>query len=272
MCLILFAHRPAEQRPLLVLANRDEFYARPTAAASPWDECRELIAGRDLVSGGSWFGARGVRWASVTNIREGLRHSHSHLSRGWLVRDYLLGSASPQAFLAKIAGQAAEFAGFNLLLGDGDELWYGNNRGAAGRPLEPGLYGLSNHLLDTPWPKVLHGKQALAELLAEPRLEDERAFAILADTTCAPDRALPDTGIPLELERALSAAFIVRDNYGTRCSTLLARTSDGSHRFIERRFAGTPEIWSQSEYNWQEPASMLDRCKTITENNPLQNA
>lgn len=250
MCLILFAHQPATQLPLLVLANRDEFYTRPSADAGPWDECPGLIGGRDLVSGGSWFGARGSRWASVTNIREGIRHSHSHRSRGWLVREYLLGSDTPQAFLAKLAGQAGEFAGFNLLLGDGEELWYGNNRGGAGRPLEPGLYGLSNHLLDTPWPKVRRGKQALAELLAGPRLDRDRAFAILADTTRADDRALPDTGIPLELERALSAAFIIRDDYGTRCSTLLARTDDGAHLFIERRFAGSPEIWSQSEFNW----------------------
>jgi len=259
MCLILFAHRPAEQIPLLVLANRDEFYDRPTAAAGPWDECRELIAGRDLVSGGSWFGARDTRWASVTNIREGLRQSHSHRSRGWLVRDYLLGKASPHAFLAELAGQAGEFAGFNLLLGAGEELWYGNNRGVAGRPLEPGLYGLSNHLLDTPWPKVLRGKQAMADLLAAPRLDRERAFAILADTSYAPDDVLPDTGIPLELERALSAAFIVRDNYGTRCSTLLARRSDGSHLFIERRFERSPELWNQCEYNWKDRASKLDR-------------
>jgi len=270
MCLILIAHRPAEKLPLLVLANRDEYYARPTAPADHWEECPDLIAGRDLVSGGSWFGARGARWASVTNIREGIRHSHSHRSRGWLVRDYLLGDESPRTFLNSRTERSAEYAGFNLLLGHGEELWYSNNRGVSAQRLEPGIYGLSNHLLDTPWPKVVRGKQALTELLKEPGLDHDRAFAILADTTRAPDNALPDTGIPLEWERALSAAFIVQDNYGTRCSSLLARTGDAQYLFIERRFEKSPEIWQQARFTWQGTVCGLDRYKFINENKPLQ--
>ncbi len=250
MCLILIAHRPGEQIPLLVVANRDEFYSRPTAAAGPWEECPDLIGGRDLVSGGSWFGARGVRWASVTNIREGIRHSHSHRSRGWLVRDYLLGNTPPQEFMAAIAGKTSEYAGFNLLLGDGEELWYGNNRGLSGRLLEPGVYGLSNHLLDTPWPKVVRAKQALTEALAQPRFDQDQAFAIMAETAIAPDSALPETGIPLEWERALSAAFIVKDNYGTRCTTFFQRSNAGQHLLIERRFKGSPRTWDQGAFTW----------------------
>ncbi len=250
MCLILIALRPDEQVPLLVLANRDEFYDRPTSAAGPWEDCPDLIGGRDLVSGGSWFGARGARWASVTNIREGIRHSHSHRSRGWLVRDYLMGTASPQEFMSAIAGQASEYAGFNLLLGDGEELWYGNNRGLSGRPLAPGIYGLSNHLLDTPWPKVVRAKRALAALLAQPRFDQEQAFAIMAETVIAPDSILPDTGIPLEWERALSAAFIVKDNYGTRCTTFFQRSNTGRHLLIERRFKGGFRTWDQGAFNW----------------------
>ena len=250
MCLILIAHRPAEPIPLLVLANRDEFYTRPTAAAGPWEECPELIAGRDLASGGSWFGARGARWASVTNIREGVRLNHSHRSRGWLVRDYLLGDALPQDYMAAIAGQASEYAGFNLLLGDGDTLWYGNNRGLEAQPLGPGVYGLSNHLLDTPWPKVLRTKQALAELLGQPRFLQEQAFAIMADTRPAPDSALPDTGIPLDWERALSAPFIVKNNYGTRCTTFYQRSSAGRYHLTERRFKGSPQTWDQGTFTW----------------------
>jgi uncharacterized protein with NRDE domain len=250
MCLILIAHQTSAQRPLLVLSNRDEFYARPTSAAGPWDECPEIIAGRDLVSGGTWFGARGTRWASVTNIREGLKHSHSHRSRGWLVRDYLLGNQAPRDFLTDLAEDSGEYAGFNLLLGNQDQLWYGNNRGISGYQLQPGIYGLSNHQLDTPWPKVLRGKQGLADLLIRPRLDHDRAFAILADTTRAPDAQLPETGVPLDWERSLSAAFIVRDNYGTRSSTLFAIEDDGQHHFIERRFERTPELWQQTEFAW----------------------
>lgn len=251
MCLILIAHRTAETMPLLVLANRDEFYARPTAAAAPWAECAELIGGRDLVSGGSWFAARGRRWASVTNVRDGVRHSHSQRSRGWLVRDYLLGGDSPQTFLARLSAQAAAYAGYNLLLGDGEELWYSSNRGVLPRRLAPGLYGLSNHLLDTPWPKVVRARQALANLLARPGLDREQALAILADTTRAADEDLPETGIPLAWERALSAAFVVKDNYGTRCSTLLTNTKDGRHLLVERRFQGPPDTWQESEFTWQ---------------------
>lgn len=251
MCLILIAHQLTEQMPLLVLANRDEFYARSTAAAEPWDECPELIAGRDLVSGGSWFGACGSRWASVTNIREGIRSNHhSTRSRGWLVRDYLLGKDSPQDFLAGMTEPAAEYAGFNLLLGDGTELWYRANRGVPGRRLEPGIYGLSNHLLDTPWPKVVRGKRAMHELLARPQLDRDSAFAILADTTRAADSELPNTGIPLEWERALSAAFITINDYGTRCSTLLLRSADNNHRFIERSFTRAAKTWDQCEFTW----------------------
>ena len=250
MCLILIAHHFTEQTPLLVLANRDEFYDRPAAEAAPWDECNELIAGRDLASGGSWFGARGLRWAGVTNFRQGIQHSHSHRSRGWLVRDYLLSMDPPQEFLARIADQTAEYAGFNLLLGHGEELWYFSNRGPAAQQLEPGIYALSNHLIDTPWPKVKHGKDALLALMTPAQVDLDRAFAILADTTLAADANLPETGIPLEWERTLSAAFIRGRNYGTRCSTLLMRAIDGSQLLVERRFAGSPENWEESRFSW----------------------
>jgi len=249
MCLILIAHQFADQTPLLVLANRDEFYDRPTAAAAPWEECGELIAGRDLASGGSWFGARGLRWASVTNVREN-KHRNSHRSRGWLVRDYLLSKNPPQEFLLNIAAQVTEYAGFNLLLGDDKELWYCSNRGPAAQRLEPGIYGLSNHLLDTPWPKVKRGKDALLGLMSYAQIDLDQAFAILADTTLAADADLPDTGIPLAWERALSAAFISTKNYGTRCSTLLMRSSGNRHLFTERRFAASPADWEESTFSW----------------------
>ena len=250
MCLILIAHQYTDQTPLLVLANRDEFYDRPTAAAAPWDECGELIAGRDLVSGGSWFGTRGLRWASVTNFRESMKNHHSHRSRGWLVRDYLLSNDPPQEFLLKIAGQVPEYAGFNLLLGNGKELWYCSNRGRAAQRVEPGIYGLSNHLLDTPWPKVKRGKDALRKLMKHAQIDLDEAFTILADTSLAADADLPDTGIPLAWERALSAAFISTKDYGTRCSTLLMRSASNSHLFAERRFAASPGSWEESTFSW----------------------
>jgi uncharacterized protein with NRDE domain len=173
------------------------------------------------------------------------------------VRDYLLGNDSPQDFLAGMAESASEYAGFNLLLGDRDELWYNANRDVPGQRLEPGIYGLSNHLLDRPWPKVERGKRSMHELLSRgpldltrPYLALDRAFAIMADTTRAADSELPDTGVPLEWERALSAAFITKNDYGTRCSTLLARSVSGKHVFIERRFTGEPDTWDQCDFTW----------------------
>lgn len=255
MCLILLAHRPEEPIPLLVLANRDEFYNRPSAAADSWQEHPAMIAGRDLVSGGAWFGVNHQRWAAVTNIREGFRDEEPHRrSRGWLVRDYLLGALPPADYLNSIEAAKTEYAGFNLLLGEGKQIWYTNNRGTGSKRLEPGLYGLSNHLLDTPWPKVMRGKQALASLLKRPSFNYDDAFALLADTTRAADSELPDTAIPLEWERALSAIFITMPNYGTRCSTLLMTTADVRQTFVERRYDSTPHIWQQSEFSWKTPA------------------
>ena len=156
----------------------------------------------------------------------------------------------PQEFLRKATGQASEYAGFNLLLGYGKELWYSSNRGPAAQRLEAGLYGLSNHLLDTPWPKVKCGKEALLGLMRQPRVDLDRAFAILADTSLAADADLPDTGIPLKWERALSAAFITSENYGTRCTTLLMRSAGNRHLFRERRFAASPGCWEESTFTW----------------------
>jgi len=258
MCLVLVAHQASAEWSLLVLANRDEFYDRPTAAASRWAECPELIGGRDLVSGGSWFGVRGSKWGSVTNVRDGKKPSHRDRSRGWLVRDYLLSGVSPQEFMSGLVSQREDYAGFNLLLGDREELWYCSNRGPLAQKLTPGVYGLSNHLLDTPWPKVVRGKRALSALLDNPSLDRDQAFSILADTTLADDEALPATGIPLEWERALSAAFISKNDYGTRCTTLLTRTTAGESHFVERRFSGRPDLWEETAFSWAPSGDLLD--------------
>lgn len=261
MCLILIAHQLTEQMPLLVLANRDEFYTRPTAAAGYWDESSGMIAGRDLVSGGTWLGARHDRWATVTNIREGFNNKANHISksRGWLVRDYLQGELSPGDFLATIKPSFNDFAGFNLLLGDARELWYTSNRGKDPRRLQPGLYGLSNHFLDTPWPKVVRGKTSLEKLLGRSSFDLEAAFTLLSDSTRADDANLPDTGVPLEWERALSSIFITMPTYGTRCSTILVVMADGRRRLIERRFTSGSQPWQMSEFSWEAQGSLLDR-------------
>jgi uncharacterized protein with NRDE domain len=253
MCLILIAHQIDPERPLLVLANRDEFYDRPSAAAALWEDVPGLVAGRDLVSDGSWFGARGERWATVTNVREGRRNEqdrHSSRSRGWLVRDFLTSTQSPHDFIAAAEEHFGEFAGFNLLLGDAGELYYASNRLRQPVSLQPGLYGLSNHLLDTPWPKVVRGKVGLKRLLQDDALDETRAFELLADTTLVDDAELPETGVPLAWERGLSAIFVRLPRYGTRSSTLLTRGADSRCLLVERRFDRDPGRWQESRFAW----------------------
>lgn len=242
MCLILVAWQMHPDYPLVVAANRDEFYQRPSADAARWSDDARVLGGRDLEAGGTWLAVReDGRFAAVTNVREpGV--AKGKRSRGQLPGDFLLGEQSPGDYVADIDG--SQYSGFNLLLADGQELWYCSNRDGAARPLAPGIYGLSNHLLDTPWPKLVSAKARFAEALASlPACGD--FFAILADEEIVPDHALPSTGVALEWERLLSAIFVKSDNYGTRASTVLTCQRDGKLWLEERRFGvrGAP-LWN----------------------------
>jgi len=233
MCLILVAWRSHPDYPLVVIANRDEFYERASAEASRWPEDPHIIGGRDLEAGGTWLAVRDDgRFAAVTNVREpGI--PKGTLSRGRLTVDYLRGDMSPGQYATTTADE--RYSGYNLLLADAHELWYCSNRDAAPRRLLPGIYGLSNHLLDTPWPKLVNAKSRFAEALSSlPACGD--FFAILADEEIVPDHALPETGVPLEWERLLSAIFVQSNHYGTRASTVLMRHKNGGIWMEERRF------------------------------------
>ncbi len=237
MCLILIAWQAHPDYPLVVAANRDEFFARPSAAAAFWPDAPQVLAGRDLEAGGTWLGvSREQRFAALTNYREGRQAAADARSRGALVADFLTGAASPSAYLAQVAAHAADYNGFNLFVADGQRLAYYANRGE--RPprfLSPGIYGLSNHLLDTPWPKLATAKASFAGALAE--LPTQAAFFdLLADQEIVADSHLPETGVPLAWERILSAVFVRSEDYGTRASTLLVRHRDGLTTLIERSF------------------------------------
>ena len=233
MCLILFAWQCHPQYKLVVAANRDEFYARPSAAAHFWDDTPQILAGRDLEQGGTWLGVtRNRRFAAITNVRDPSAKQGA-LSRGYLVRDFLASNQTPAHFIAQLQNHFADYSPFNLLLSDGNTLHYCNSGGEM-LSLQPGVYGLSNAALDTPWPKVEQGKQALTETLSDP--QHESLFCLLADRTTAPDAQLPATGIPQWLEQKLSASFIHFDSYGTRCSTVILQTYDGQLDFLERQF------------------------------------
>ena len=240
--------------PLLIAANRDEFHARPTQSAGPWPDTPQLIAGRDLTGGGTWMGTTtGGRYALLTNYREpGHLMPADAPSRGLLVRDYLLDDAPPDIWLAALAGRAQDWAGINLIVGDATQAGYLGNRDGARTPrrLVPGTYVLSNHLLDTPWPKAARLRAALDTLppacwAAAP----EQVFERLRDTTPAADALLPATGLSPERERLLSSPFIVSPDYGTRCSTVLVRAADGSGLFSEQGYdpAGQP----RDRHDWR---------------------
>ena len=221
MCLILFAWQCHPQYKLVVAANRDEFYARPSAPAHFWQDIPQILAGRDLEQGGTWLGVtRNRRFAAITNVRDPSA-TQGALSRGHLVRDFLTSEQSPTNFIAQLQNHLTDYSPFNLLLSDGNTLHYCNSSGEM-LSLQPGVYGLSNAALDTPWPKVESGKQALTETLSDP--QHESLFCLLADRTTASDTQLPATGIPQWLEQKLSASFIHFDSYGTRCSTVILQT------------------------------------------------
>ena len=243
MCLILFALDAHPRYRLVLAANRDEFYDRPTAPAAFWDDAPHILAGRDLQGGGTWCGiTTGGRFAAVTNYRDPRTHREGMRSRGMLVADYLRGGMPADAWQERLRREGGGYNGFNIIFGDGGGLHYFSNRGDAASPVTPGIHGLSNHLLDTPWPKVTRGKQALAELLtAGDELAPDDLFAILADRTVAPDHLLPDTGVGLERERLLSPLFITSPTYGTRSSTVVLIGRDGDCAFMERSFNGAAD-------------------------------
>jgi len=237
MCLLVLAWRCHPRYSLVLAGNRDEFHARPAAPASWWSDPPDLLAGRDLQAGGTWLGVtRDGRFAVVTNYRELGERMPDAPSRGGLIVDYARNRNTPHAFLDDLARDASAYAGFNLIASDADALGYYSNRAAAPRELAPGVYGLSNHLLDTPWPKLTRVRESFEERLRHPHLELGELVALLADRRPAPESALPQTGLPHELERALSAPFIVTPTYGTRCSTALTIDAGGRCEFLERRF------------------------------------
>lgn len=234
VCLLFCCHDAHHEYPLILLANRDEFYERPTRAARFWPGEPAVLGGRDLKRGGTWLGVtRSGRWAALTNFREP-SDAVFERSRGDIVRDYLTGMWNARSFTEHLSGIAGEFDGFNLLLGDRREsLWF-SNRSEETRTLGTGVYGLSNHLLETPWPKVSAGKRMLiAQLRGD--LAPDQLFEPLADRTVY-ETGLPATGVEPEVERMLSSAFISSAYYGTRSSTLLIMDRQNRVYFEERTY------------------------------------
>lgn len=266
MCLLVIAWKTHPRYRLVLAGNRDEFHDRPAAPLGWWQDDARILGGRDLKAGGTWLGvARSGRFGVVTNYRDLQAPIEGAPSRGHLIPRFLTGATSPKEFLDDLRGAALRYSGFNILLGGPRALYYFSNRGpAAPQVLAPGIYGLSNHLLDTPWPKLARTRTRFASVLEQPDFSAEDLFGVLADREPATAaEGLPSTGLPQDWERVVSAPFIVNERYGTRCSSVLLVERNGRTILHERRFdsagaqSGTtrfefksvdvPEPWFEAE-------------------------
>lgn len=253
MCLILLAFKTDPAYKLILAANRDEYYDRPAAPAAFRKESPHLLAGKDLRAGGTWIGiTRDGRIGAITNHRDPASVKKNAPSRGRLVSNFLKGREGPVEYLDKLAREADRYNGFNLIIGEKDQVYWYSNRGDGVKELSPGIHGLSNHLIDTPWPKVVRGKDALARHLSKgENPSPEKLFNILRDRTMAHDDTLPDTGVGLEWERILSPIFILSPAYGTRSSTILFIDLQDHVTFIEKSFDSDPDHVSTRKYEFR---------------------
>jgi uncharacterized protein with NRDE domain len=253
MCLILFAWKVRADTPLIVAANRDEWHRRAAAAATWWPSHPDILAGQDLEAHGTWLGVtRAGKFAAITNFREPSQAKTGTLSRGQLAVNYLRGQQSPREYLEELATHAADYNGFNLLLADQENMFCYSSVENKIEEVTPGVHGLSNRALDTPWPKVEIGRTNMGAVLEAKLLEDalpERLLAILSNDTRAADATLPDTGVGLDWERKLSSALIVSEDYGTRCSTIFIGGGHSS-KFVEHTRDATGEIVSTARFQF----------------------
>ena len=235
MCLIFFSLKQHPKYKLIIAANRDEFYNRKTEAAHFWKDHPQILGGRDLEACGTWMAVnKSGRISLLTNYRDPQNINPNAPSRGQLVSDFLLTKDDSQTYLDTIEKKGKLYNGFNLLVGDMDNLWYYSNYRDGVSEVPPGYSGLSNHLLETPWPKVIRGKEKLKPVIDKPKIDPEEVFQVLYDDHRAADELLPNTGLSLERERALSSMFIKTENYGSRCSTVVLVDYNNHILFSER--------------------------------------
>ena len=265
MCLLLIGWKSHPRYRLVLAGNRDEFHDRAAAPLNWWQDDPRILGGRDLKAGGTWLGvARSGRFGVVTNYRDLQAPVEGAPSRGNLVPRFLTGATSPKEFLDDLRGAAMRYSGFNLLVGGSRALYYFSNRGPkAPTALAPGIYGLSNHLLNTPWPKLTRTRDRFTVQMNEAEISPDALFAILGDREMATADNLPSTGLPADWERVVSSPFIVNERYGTRCSSVLLVERNGRTILHERRFdaggvqsgtsrfeftsAEVPEVWFEAE-------------------------
>ena len=252
MCLLIIANKIHPEYKLIIAANRDEFYNRPALPAQFWKDQPDLLAGKDLEGGGTWMGiTKSGRFSAITNYRDFHNPVKADApTRGVLTTGFLTGVESAEKYSEKLQENSSEFNGFNLVFGKINELFYYSNISNHLVKLSAGLYGLSNALLNTPWPKVTKSKEKMAELFSSQSLTAENIFNFLSDTETAEDGQLPDTGLDIERERALSSNFIKTEHYGTRCSTVILIDKNNKVNFTERTFFPGKEKFSEVKFKF----------------------
>jgi len=251
MCLIVFANDFLKDYKLIFAANRDEFYNRPTEQADFWKDHPDLLAGKDLQAGGTWMGiTRKGKFAAITNFRDLKNHRNDAPSRGNLTLDFLVNDFTPEEYYNRLSSDLQDYNGFNLILGDTNELYYFSNKTNGLKKLEPGIHGISNAILDTPWPKVEKSKRQLKHLIEQKNIHPWEVLNLLDDTSPAKDEELPDTGVGLELERTLSSIFIKSEKYGTRSSTIVTVDKHNNVKFVEKTYYANTGRFSNKEFNF----------------------
>jgi uncharacterized protein with NRDE domain len=251
MCLIVFANNVLEDYKLIFAANRDEFYNRPSEQADFWKDRPDLLAGKDLQAGGTWMGiTRKGKFAAITNFRDLKNNRNDAPSRGELTLDFLVKDVTPEEYYNRLKSELNNYNGFNLILGNIDELYYFSNKTDGLKKLEPGIHGISNAILDTPWPKVEKSKRQLKHLIEQQNIHPWEILNLLDDTSPAKDEELPDTGVGLELERILSPIFIKSEKYGTRSSTIVTVDKNNNVKFVEKTYFANTGRFSNKEFNF----------------------
>lgn len=238
MCLIAFSYKQHPNYPLIMVANRDEIYSRPSKPLAPWESNSSIIGGIDTQAGGSWLAAASSgRLAAVTNHRDGNRPNNpDSLSRGALIHDYLTSPTPPSQFRQQLEASKQLYNGFNLLLLDKEELHHISNRNPNNGPLPSGIYGLSNATLNTPWPKTTELQQRLTNFIDQPLINTEEMLELMQHSRQADKLQLPKTGISEEWELKLSSCFIQTETYGTRASTAILLDQHGRMTLHEQRY------------------------------------
>lgn len=251
MCLIFLSFNQHPDYPLIIAANRDEFYDRPASSIGLWPEYPNILAGKDLTGGGTWLGVtKSGYFAMLTNYRDMANIKANAPTRGKLVLDYLAGEFDPSTYLLALDASSSLYNGYNIILGSLNDPWYYSNQNHEMFRLGTGLYGLSNSLLDTKWPKVETGKGKFKQIIEQESLDIEALFSFMYDKTLAPDEKLPDTGIGYEKEKLLSSMFIELPGYGTRNTTILVKDKNDNVQIIERTYSHEDESTSELKFEF----------------------